>query len=79
VLNYSGVTRGIHVSFPVNGTWEDLLSGWKINVGNCHWYKRRPQLGSRLLDRLSTRVPLDSTSVLRVYGFSVHATAGAGG
>jgi len=38
VLNYSSVPRGIHVSFPVNGKWKDVLNGGEIDVGNLHWY-----------------------------------------
>ncbi|OHB67877.1 MAG: hypothetical protein A2V70_03325 [Planctomycetes bacterium RBG_13_63_9] len=34
VLNFSAADQRVDVPFPANGVWEDLLVGWKANVGD---------------------------------------------
>lgn len=38
VLNFSASDQALDVPLPDNGIWEDLLSGWKVNVGD-YWLR----------------------------------------
>jgi pullulanase len=43
VLNFSAMDQDVTVPFSDNGTWEDLLSGWKLEVQN---YRHSFNVGS---------------------------------